>query len=90
VLHRKTIRRALEANTRARYARAPAGSKLDPAKKWIREPLQADPSIESLRLREMRRSWVCGPEVDLDEFVRIVCPRVSGPTDVPADELSPE
>ena len=36
-----------------RYSRAPAGSKLDPFKEWICEQLRADPTIQSLRLREM-------------------------------------
>ena len=52
-LHRKTVRRALAADTPPKYVRAPAGSKLDPFKGWICEQLSADPSIQSLRLREM-------------------------------------
>jgi hypothetical protein len=33
--------------------RAPTGSKLDPFREWICEQLRADPSLQSLRLREM-------------------------------------
>ena len=36
-----------------RYARAPVVSKVDPFKEWICEQLQGEPSIPSLRLREM-------------------------------------
>ena len=35
------------------YARAPAGSKADPFKEWICELPATDPSIQSLRLREL-------------------------------------
>ena len=52
-LHRKTIRRALAAEMPPRYSRPPATSKLDPFKDWICEQLRADPTIQSLRLREM-------------------------------------
>jgi transposase len=53
-VHRDTITRALETDVPPRYkARAPVVSKLDPYRDWICEQLRADPSIESLRLREM-------------------------------------
>ena len=52
-LHRKTIRRALAADVPPRYSRAVAGSKLDPFKDWICGQLAEDPTIQSLRLREM-------------------------------------
>jgi transposase len=52
-LHRKTIRRALGADAPPRYSRAPGVSKLDPFREWICEQLQAEPRIQSLRLREM-------------------------------------
>ena len=44
-LHRKTIRRALAAETPPKYVRAAAGSKLDPFREWLCEQLQADPRI---------------------------------------------
>jgi transposase len=34
-LHRKTVRRALAAETPPKYSRPPAASKLDPLKGWI-------------------------------------------------------
>jgi hypothetical protein len=52
-LHRRTVRRALTAGTPPRYARPAAPSELDPFRHWICEQLQADPTIQSLRLREM-------------------------------------
>ena len=52
-LHRKTIRRALAAETPPRYARAPTESKLGPFKDWVCDQLQVDRTIQSLRLREM-------------------------------------
>jgi transposase len=52
-LQRKTVRRALAAETPPKYVRASAGSKLDPFKSWMGEQLGADPAIPSLRLREM-------------------------------------
>jgi transposase len=52
-LHRKTVRRALAAPTPPKYERQPAGSRLDPFKDWICEQLQADPRIQSQRLREI-------------------------------------
>ena len=44
-LHRKTIRRALAAETPPRYARPSAVSKLDPFREWICEQLRADPGM---------------------------------------------
>jgi transposase len=75
-LHRKTVRRALAAETPPRYSRAPAASKLDPFKDWICEQLQADPSIQSLRLREMagELGYEGGKSI-FDDFVREVRPR---------------
>lgn len=52
-VHRDTITRALISELPPKYERASTGSKLDPFKDWICEQLQADPSIQSLRLREM-------------------------------------
>jgi transposase len=50
---RDTVARAVAAGSPPRYARPPAVSKLDPFRGWICEQLQADPSLQSLRLREM-------------------------------------
>src|SRR3954453_7630030 len=52
-LHRKTVRRALASETPPRYSRAPAASKLEPYRDWSCGQLREDPSIQSLRLREM-------------------------------------
>jgi transposase len=79
-LHRKTIRRALEGEVPPRYSRAPAGSKLDPFKEWICEQLQADPSIESQRLREIATELGYeGGKTISDDYVREVRPRFKRP-----------
>jgi hypothetical protein len=75
-LHRKTIRRALNAGSPPRYSRAPAPSKLDPFKDWICEQLRADSSIQSLRLREMATGLgYVGGKTIFDDYVREVRPR---------------
>ena len=75
-LHRKTIRRALAAETPPRYARPPAVSKLDPFQEWICEQLRADPGIQSLRLREMAAELGYeGGKTIFDDYVREVRPR---------------
>src|SRR3954447_2994112 len=75
-LHRKTVRRALASETPPRYARPPAGSKLDPFRDWICEQLRADPSIQSLRLREMAcELGYGGGKTIFDDYVREVRPR---------------
>src|SRR3954466_12646832 len=75
-LHRKTIRRALGAETPPGYSRAPAGSKLDPFRDWICEQLQADPTIQSLRLREMAVDLGYeGGKTIFDDYVREIRPR---------------
>ena len=75
-LHRKTIRRALAAETPPRYSRPPAASKLDPFKDWICEQLRADPTIQSLRLREMATELGYeGGKTIFDDYVREVRPR---------------
>src|SRR3954462_7461117 len=72
-LHRKTIRRALASATPPEYFRAPAGSKLDPFRDWICEQLQADPSIQSLPLREMAvELGYGGGKTIVDDYVREV------------------
>src|SRR3954451_13580048 len=75
-LHRKTIRRALASDSPPEYSRAPAGSKLDPFRDWICEQLQADPAIQSLRLREMAvELGYEGGKTIFDDYVREVRPR---------------
>jgi transposase len=75
-LHRRTIRRALAAETPPKYVRAPAGSKLDPFKEWICEQLRADAGIASLRLREMAvELGYDGGKTIFDDYVREVRPR---------------
>ena len=75
-LHRKTVRRALAAAEPPKYARAVTGSKLDPFREWICEQLQADPRIQSQRLREMagELGYEGGKSI-FDEYVREVRPR---------------
>src|SRR4051794_19624075 len=75
-LHRKTIRRALAAESPPRYARSPAVSKLDPYREWICGQLRADPGIQSLRLREMAAELgYDGGKTIFDDYVREVRPR---------------
>jgi transposase len=79
-LHRKTIRRALAAAEPPKYSRPTGGSKLDPFKDWICEQLQADPRIQSQRLREMagELGYEGGKSI-FDDFVREVRPRFLAP-----------
>jgi transposase len=75
-VHRDTISRAIESNAPPKYVRAPAVSKLDSFKEWICEQLAADPSIQSLRLREMARELGYeGGKSIFDDYVREVRPR---------------
>jgi hypothetical protein len=75
-LHRKTIRRALAAETPPRYARPAVVSKLDPFREWICEQLRADPGMPSLRLRELAvESGYDGGKTIFDDYVREVRPR---------------
>ena len=75
-LHRKTIRRALEAKAPPRYVRTRAGSKLDPFKDWICEQLRENSSISSLRLREVAAELGYeGGKTIFDDYVREVRPR---------------
>src|SRR4051794_4318510 len=75
-LHRKTVRRALAAETPPRYARPAAVSKLDPFRDWICEQLEADPRIQSQRLREMAAEvGYQGGKTIFDDYVREVRPR---------------
>jgi transposase len=79
-LHRRTIQRALDSSEPPKYSRAASGSKLDPFKDWICEQLQADPSIQSQRLREMASEiGYLGGKSIFDDFVREVRPRFLKP-----------
>jgi transposase len=75
-LARDTVAKAVASETPPKYSRLPAGSKLDPFKDWICEQLQGDPTIPSLRLREMATDlgYEGGKSV-FDDFVREVRPR---------------
>jgi hypothetical protein len=75
-LHRDTVARLLAAAEPPRYARAPAGSKLDPFKDWICDQLRADPRMQSQRLRELAGEiGYEGGKSIFDEYVREVRPR---------------
>jgi hypothetical protein len=75
-LARETVAKAVRAETPPRYVRSLAGSKVDPFKEWICEQLQADPSLQSLRLREMAvEVGYAGGKSIFDDFVREVRPR---------------
>jgi transposase len=75
-LHRKTVRRALAVETPPRYSRPAVASKLDPFRDWVCERLRADPTIQSLRLREMAAELGYeGGKTIFDDFVREVRPR---------------
>jgi transposase len=75
-LHRKTIRRALAAESPPRYARPMGVSKLDPFREWICEQLRADPGMPSLRLRELAvELGYAGGKTIFDDYVREVRPR---------------
>ena len=50
-LARDTVAKLLASVTPPKYARAPAGSILDPFRGWICEELDGDPTVTSLRLR---------------------------------------
>jgi transposase len=75
-LARDTVARAVASEVPPRYARAPAGSKLDPFRDWICEQLRLEPSMPSLRLREMAAELgYAGGKTIFDDFVREVRPR---------------
>jgi transposase len=75
-LHRDTVARLLAAPVPPKYSRPPAPSKIDPFKDWICEQLREDPTIQSLRLREMASELgYAGGKTIFDDFVREVRPR---------------
>ncbi len=75
-VHRDTITRALLSSEPPRYERPSVRSKLDPFRDWICEQLREDPSIQSLRLREMASELGYeGGKSIFDDYVREVRPR---------------
>ena len=75
-VHRDTITRALVSSEPPRYERPSVRSKLDPFRDWICEQLREDPSIQSLRLREMASELGYeGGKSIFDDYVREVRPR---------------
>ena len=73
---RDTVARAVASDAPPKYERPLAVSKLDPFKGWICEQLQADPTIQSLRLREMATELgYQGGKSIFDDYVREVRPR---------------
>ena len=79
-LARDTVARMLAADEPPRYERKQAGSKLDPFKDWICEQLQADPRMQSQRLRELAGEiGYLGGKSIFDDFVREVRPRFLKP-----------
>ena len=73
---RDTVARAVASGAPPKYERPPAASKLDPFKGWICEQLRADPTIQSLRLREMATELgYAGGKSIFDDYVREVRPR---------------
>ena len=78
--HRKTIRRALAAAEPSKYSRRVRVSKIDPFKEWICDQLQADPRIQSQRLRELATEiGYQGGKSIFDDYVREVRPRFLTP-----------
>jgi transposase len=73
---RDTVARAVASGSPPRYERLPVVSKLDPFREWICEQLRADPSMQSLRLREMAAELgYAGGKTVFDDYVREVRPR---------------
>ncbi len=73
---RDTVARAVASDSPPRYERPAVVSKLDPFREWICEQLRADPSIQSLRLREMATELGYGGGKSIfDDYVREVRPR---------------
>jgi hypothetical protein len=63
-----------------KYERSATGSKLDPLNEWICEQLRQNPTIQSLRLREMAiELGYEGGKTIFDDYVREVRPRFVQP-----------
>ena len=66
----------MRAEAPPRYERPAAGSKLDPYQEWICEQLQAEPTLQSQRLRELASELgYAGGKSIFDDYVREVRPR---------------
>ena len=72
-IHRRTVARALVADSPPRYVRAPAGSQLDPLMPVIEQVLREWPEIKAPRLTEMLRA-----EHDYQGSVDLVRRRLAG------------
>ena len=73
---RKTVQRAIRADTAPRYVRAPTGSKLDPFEGEIERLLRADPRLPGTRMRELLSELgYAGGKTILDDYLREVRPR---------------
>lgn len=81
-VHRDTVTRAVLSDTPPTYSRTAGstGSKLDGFKDWICEQLAADPTVQSLRLRELavELGYEGGKSI-FDDYVREVRPRFQRP-----------
>jgi transposase len=74
-LHRETIRSALRNDQQPRYARAPAGSKLDPFRDEIHRLLKEDPKLPGQRVRELiGQLGFAGGKTIVDDYLREVRP----------------
>ncbi len=79
-LHRATIRRALSSEQPPRYARTPAGSKLDPFKDEIHRLLRDDPLLPNMRIGELIAPiGYRGHQTILDAYLREVRPLFAPP-----------
>jgi transposase len=77
---RNTVRRALRAEVPPRYARAPAGSKLDPFKDEIHRLLAQDPRLPGQRVRELIAPLgYAGGKTIVDDYLREVRPLFAPP-----------
>jgi transposase len=79
-MSRNTIRAALRSTTPPSYARAPAGSKLDPFKDEIHRLLKQDASLTGQRIRELIAPLgFDGGKTIVDDYVREVRPLFDPP-----------
>jgi transposase len=79
-LHRKTIRRALRAETPPKYSRAPAPSKLDSFRYEIHRLLKEDPKLPGQRVRELIAPLgYAGGKTILDDYLREIRPLFAPP-----------
>jgi transposase len=74
-LSRNTIRSALRSPEPPRYARAPAGSKLDPFKDEIHGLLRQEPELPGQRVRELIEALgYAGGKTIVDDYLREIRP----------------